>query len=206
LLACGRDARKDRPEACATRIAHNALNVGMGRNRGCQAVALPQNCAVNFKAKLIAWEDLARWREDLRRTGRRLVVTNGCFDVLHVGHVTYLEAARNEGDTLLVGVTGDAGVRSLKGEGRPINAEQDRALVLAGLESVGGVCVFPDETAMRFLERAQPDIYVKGGDYTIDSINQEERRYVESMGGRIAILANVPGKSTSAMLAKIAKL
>jgi rfaE bifunctional protein nucleotidyltransferase chain/domain len=161
---------------------------------------------VNFKDKLVAWEDLTHWRDELRHSGQRLVVTKGCFDILHLGHVTYLEAARNQGDVLLVGVTGDSGVRSLKGEGRPVNHEKDRALVLAGLESVSGVCVFPDETAIRFLERAQPDIYVKGGDYTIDTINQEERRYMESVGGRIAILANVPGKSTSAMLAKIAKL
>ena len=161
---------------------------------------------MHFKAKLVAWDDLPRWREELARAGRRLVVTNGCFDVLHLGHVTYLEAAREEGDALLVGVTGDAGVRSLKGEGRPVNSETDRALVLAGLESVTGVCVFPDQTAMRFLERARPDVYVKGGDYTIDTINQGERRYVESTGGRIAILANVPGRSTSAMLARIARL
>lgn len=161
---------------------------------------------MNFKDKLVPWEDLARWREEFRRAGRRLVVTNGCFDILHVGHVTYLEAARNEGDALLIGVTGDAGVRSLKGEGRPVNEEMDRALVLAGLESVTGVCVFPDETAMRFLERARPDIYVKGGDYTIDTINQQERRYVESIGGRLKILANVPGKSTTATLAKISRL
>jgi rfaE bifunctional protein nucleotidyltransferase chain/domain len=187
----------------------NEVEAVMGTLPGkgcCQPGGLPQNQSVNFKGKLVAWEDLARWREELRRTARRLVVTNGCFDVLHMGHVTYLEAARNEGDALLVGVTGDAGVRSLKGEGRPINEEQDRALVLAGLESVSGVCVFPDETAMRFLERAQPDIYVKGGDYTIDTINQQERRYVESIGGRIKILANVPGKSTTATLARIARL
>ena len=85
---------------------------------------------MHFKAKLVAWDDLPRWREELARAGRRLVVTNGCFDVLHLGHVTYLEAAREEGDALLVGVTGDAGVRSLKGEGRPVNSETDRALVL----------------------------------------------------------------------------
>jgi rfaE bifunctional protein nucleotidyltransferase chain/domain len=161
---------------------------------------------VNFKGKLVAWEDLARWREDFGRTGRQLVVTNGCFDILHLGHVTYLEEARKQGDALLIGVTGDAGVRNLKGEGRPVNSEVDRALVLAALESVTGVCVFPDQTAMRFLERARPAIYVKGGDYTLDTINQEERRYVESIGGRVVILANVPGNSTSATLAKIAKL
>jgi rfaE bifunctional protein nucleotidyltransferase chain/domain len=167
---------------------------------------LAQNPPVHFRDKLIAWEDLSRWREAFRQTGRRLVVTNGCFDLLHLGHVTYLESARNQGDALLVGVTGDAGVRALKGEGRPVNGETDRALVLAALASVDAVCVFPDQTAMRFLDRVRPDIYVKGGDYTIDTINQDERRFVESTGGRVVILANVPGKSTSAMLAKIARL
>lgn len=161
---------------------------------------------MHFRDKLIAWEELPRWREAFRQTGRRLVVTNGCFDLLHLGHVTYLESARNQGDALLVGVTGDAGVRALKGEGRPINCETDRALVLAALESVGAVCVFPDQTAMRFLDRVRPDIYVKGGDYTIDTINQDERRFVESIGGRVVILANVPGRSTSATLLKIARL
>lgn len=167
---------------------------------------LAQNPGVNFREKLIAWDDLQRWCEAFRKSGRRLVVTNGCFDLLHLGHVTYLESARNQGDGLLIGVTGDEGVRHLKGEGRPVNEETDRALVLAALESVSGVCVFPDRTAMRFLDRARPDIYVKGGDYTIDTINQEERRFVESSGGRIVILGNVPGKSTTATLAKIAKL
>lgn len=167
---------------------------------------LAQNPGVHFRDKWIAWDELPRWREAFRETGRRLVVTNGCFDLLHLGHVTYLESARNQGDALLVGVTGDAGVLALKGEGRPINCETDRALVLAALESVSAVCVFPDQTAMRFLDQVRPDIYVKGGDYTIDTINQDERRFVESMGGRVVILANVPGKSTSAMLAKIARL
>ena len=168
--------------------------------------ALPQNPRVNFREKLIAWDDLSLWRESFLKPGQRLVVTNGCFDLLHPGHVTYLESARNQGDALVVGVTGDSGVRQLKGEGRPVNDETDRALVLAALESVSGVCVFPDLTAMRFLERVRPDIYVKGGDYTIDTINQEERRFVESKGGRVVILSNVPGKSTTATLAKIAKL
>ena len=167
---------------------------------------LAQYRRVNFREKLVAWDDLQRWGDAFRKSGRRLVATNGCFDLLHPGHVTYLEAARNQGDALLIGVTGDEGVRNLKGAGRPVNEETDRALVLAALESVSGVCVFPDRTAMRFLERARPNIYVKGGDYTIDTINQEERRFVESIGGRVVILANVPGKSTSATLAKIAGL
>ncbi len=174
-----------------------------GTNGCCQARLRPQNCRMNFAGKLIAWDHLARWREDFRRTGRKLVVTNGCFDVLHLGHVTYLEAARNEGEALLVGVNADAGVKELKGPTRPINEERDRALVLAALESVTGVCIFPGRTATQFLALAKPDTYVKGGDYTLETINQDERRAVEGVGGRIMFLPIVPGKSTTATLAAI---
>ncbi|MFN7140025.1 MAG: adenylyltransferase/cytidyltransferase family protein, partial [Limisphaerales bacterium] len=128
------------------------------------------------------------------------------FDILHVGHATYLEAARNLGDALLVGITCDRGVRELKGPTRPINPENDRAAVLAALESVSGVYVFPETTAMNFLQQVQPDIYVKGGDYTIDTINQDERRLIERMGGRIEILPGVAGKSTTGLVEKISRL
>jgi rfaE bifunctional protein nucleotidyltransferase chain/domain len=161
---------------------------------------------VNIREKLISWEDLPAWRAEIRARGQRLVVTNGCFDVLHLGHVTYLEAARNLGDLLLVGVSGDSSVQQLKGPNRPVNNEQDRALVLAALESVAGVCIFAEKTASRFLTIAKPDIYVKGGDYTLETLNQEERRIVEEAGGKISILPFVPGKSTTALLEKIARL
>jgi rfaE bifunctional protein nucleotidyltransferase chain/domain len=161
---------------------------------------------VNFRNKLLSWDDLPAWRAAYRATGRKLVVTNGCFDLLHLGHVTYLESARQEGDALFIGVNGDEGVRQLKGDGRPVNSETDRALLLAALESVQAVCIFADKTATRFLERAQPDIYVKGGDYTLATLNQDERRVVEAAGGRIVIIPFVPGKSTTGTLAKIAKL
>jgi len=157
---------------------------------------------MHFCDKIIAWPDLARWRSQLRTQGATLVVTNGCFDLLHLGHVTYLEAARNLGDALLVGVTRDTHVRTLKGPNRPINSEQDRAAVLAALACVNGVCIFPDLNAIPFLTVAEPDIYAKGGDYTIDTINQEERRLIEGRGGRIVILPGVPDRSTSAMLAR----
>ena len=142
----------------------------------------------------------------MRGTGKKLVVTNGCFDLLHPGHVTYLETARNHGDALLVGLNSDDSTRQLKGEGRPVNPEADRALVLAALESVSGVCIFAEKTATRFLAAAQPDVYVKGGDYTLETLNQDERRAVESAGGKIVIIPFVPGKSTTALLAKISKL
>jgi rfaE bifunctional protein nucleotidyltransferase chain/domain len=159
--------------------------------------------AVNFREKLVSWEKLSEWRAAMRATGKKLVVTNGCFDLLHLGHVTYLESARNQGDALLVGVNSDEGVRQLKGPGRPVNEENDRAAVLAALESVDAACIFPDRTATRFLAAAQPDIYVKGGDYTLETINQEERNTIEKGGGKIVLISFVPGKSTTATLKKI---
>jgi D-glycero-beta-D-manno-heptose 1-phosphate adenylyltransferase len=163
--------------------------------------------AVNFHDKIIPWEKLEAWRAAVRASGKKLVVTNGCFDLLHVGHVTYLEQARKLGDVLLIGVTGDDSVRDLKGPGRPLNTESDRAAVLAALESVQGVCIFKERTAERFLSLVQPDIYVKGGDYTLETLKpQEERRIVERLGGKVLILSLVPGKSTTEMVKKIAKL
>ncbi|MCO5052014.1 MAG: adenylyltransferase/cytidyltransferase family protein [Verrucomicrobiae bacterium] len=161
---------------------------------------------MHFRDKLISWADLPQWREELRQLRQTLVVTNGCFDLLHLGHVTYLESARNLGHTLLVGVNGDASVRQLKGPSRPLHAETDRALVLAALESVSAVCIFQEPEATRFLTVAQPDVYVKGGDYTLDTLNQAERRVVEAAGGRIQVLPIVPGKSTTALLEKISRL
>jgi D-glycero-beta-D-manno-heptose 1-phosphate adenylyltransferase len=158
---------------------------------------------MTFRDKIIPWEKLREWRTALRARGKTLVVTNGCFDVLHLGHVTYLEGAREQGDVLLVGVNADAAVRQLKGPGRPVNEECDRAAVVAALASVDGVCVFPDRTAERFLSVAQPDIYVKGGDYSLDTLDQNERREVERCGGKIVILPMVPGKSTTTLLKNI---
>src|ERR1039458_5110010 len=159
-----------------------------------------QNARMHFREKIIPWDNLPEWRAAMRASGKRLVVTNGCFDLLHLGHVTYLETARNQGDALLIGVNGDAAVRELKGQDRPVTPEHDRAAVLAALESVAGVCIFAEATATRFLAAAQPDIYVKGGDYTLGTLNQDERRTVEQAGARIVIIPFVPGKSTTALL------
>ena len=161
---------------------------------------------MNFRRKIIGWDELPEWRNAMRASGKKLVVTNGCFDLLHLGHVTYLESARNQGDALLVGVNGDEGVRQLKGPDRPVNIEYDRAAVLAALESIDGVCIFAEKTATRFLAAARPDIYVKGGDYTLETLNQEERQAVEAAGGKIVIIPFVPGKSTTATLKKIMRL
>lgn len=162
--------------------------------------------AMDLAKKILLAPDLSRWRDGLRRAGRKLVVTNGCFDLLHLGHVKYLENARRQGDALLVGVTNDAGVRALKGEGRPVNTAEDRAAVLAALQSVDAVYIFPELDARAFLVSVKPDVYVKGGDYTLDTINQDERRQLEAEGVKIVILPGVPGKSTTGLLEKIHRL
>ena len=149
-----------------------------------------------------AKSQVLQWKKE----GKKVVFTNGCFDILHLGHVTYLEAARNQGDALLVGINSDASVRELKGRGRPVNQEDDRAAVLAALASVDGVCIFTGKSATEFLSLARPDIYVKGGDYTLDTMNQEERRVVGQAGGQIVLLPFVPGKSTTSLLQKISRL
>src|SRR5437867_1092449 len=164
------------------------------------------SAAVNFREKIIPFDQLSDWRRAVRASGRKLVVTNGCFDLLHLGHVTYLDAARNQGDLLLVGVNGDQAVRELKGPDRPVNTETDRASVLAALQGVDAVCIFAERAATRFLSMAQPDVYVKGGDYTLETLNPEERSTVESAGGKIILLPLVPGKSTTALLQKISRL
>jgi rfaE bifunctional protein nucleotidyltransferase chain/domain len=139
----------------------------------------------------------------MRRDGQRLVVTNGCFDLLHAGHVTYLENARNLGDALLIGLNSDASVRRLKGPKRPVNSEGDRGLILAALESVSAVTIFPETSAAAFLKLAEPDVYVKGGDYNLDTMNQEERRIVEACGGRIHFLSFVEGRSTTNLINRL---
>ena len=161
---------------------------------------------MGFRDKILAPDQLHSWREALKARGNKLVVTNGCFDILHLGHVTYLESARQQGDVLLVGLNSDSSVRELKGEGRPVNCETDRAAVLAGLESVTAVCIFNETRATRFLSLAQPDIYVKGGDFRVDQLPREERDIVAGFGGKIITIGFVPGKSTTALLEKIARL
>lgn len=161
---------------------------------------------MSFREKIIPWDRLPAWRAELRANGRQLVVTNGCFDVLHLGHVSYLEGARNQGDALLVGVNSDAGVRELKGPGRPVNSAGDRAAVVAALASVDAVCIFEERSAVTFLAVAKPDIYVKGGDYTREALPADECAIVEKMGGRIVIVPAVPGMSSTALLARIARL
>jgi len=152
--------------------------------------------------QIIPLHQLASWRQEQRRLGRKVVATNGCFDLLHVGHLRYLQAARALGDCLVVGLNGDASVRELKGPTRPLNPEAERAELLAALKPVDVVTIFPEKRAVHFLTELQPDIYAKGGDYTEDQLDPDEVAAIRAGGGRIQILALVPGKSTSALVAK----
>jgi rfaE bifunctional protein nucleotidyltransferase chain/domain len=162
---------------------------------------------MEFEKKILKTpQEIKKWRESLRQSGKKLVVTNGCFDLLHLGHVTYLQQARNLGDALLVGLNSDKSVSELKGPTRPVNSEHDRAAVLAALESVNGVCVFTGARCTELLRQVEPDIYCKGGDYTIESLNAEERGALQAMGSKIVILPVVPARSTTETLKKIARL
>ena len=156
--------------------------------------------------KIVALKELAQRASKLRKAGKKIVATNGCFDLLHVGHVRYLNAARALGDALIVGINGDQSVLELKGPGRPINGENDRAEIVAALECVDLVTIFPEMRATRFLERASPDVYVKGGDYNQDTLNAEERQVLQKIGAKIDIVPFEPGYSTSDLLKRLSEL
>lgn len=152
--------------------------------------------------KMKSPEELAALRDAFAAAGKRLVFTNGCFDLLHVGHVRYLQQARALGDALLVAVNGDASVRALKGPTRPVNSEEDRAEVLAALACVDVVTLFHTERVTELVRIIRPHIYAKGGDYTVASLDPGERAALEAAGSEIRILPLVPGRSTTAMLEK----
>jgi rfaE bifunctional protein nucleotidyltransferase chain/domain len=156
-----------------------------------------------MKEKVITAEQASAFGKKLRDSGRKLVFTNGCFDLLHVGHVRYLEAARALGDALLVAINGDESVRALKGEGRPLNRAADRAEVIAALECVDRVVIFPEVRATQLLEMVRPSIYVKGGDYTESTLHADERATLERIGTEIRIVPFEAGHSTSSLLEKI---
>ena len=150
---------------------------------------------------LIANEQIADLCRILREAGQKIVFTNGCFDILHAGHVRYLAAARREGDCLVLGLNSDESVRRLKGDGRPVNNEQDRAEVVGALKSVDYVVLFGEQTAEAVIAKVRPDVYVKGGDYTLD--NLPEAKIVQSYGGEVRFIELVPGRSTTGIINKI---
>ncbi len=156
-----------------------------------------------MKKKIIDIQKLAERGKELRTGGKKLVATNGCFDLLHLGHVRYLQAARALGDALVVGLNGDQSVRELKGPGRPINDEKTRAEMLAALECVDLVAIFSEVRATHFLEMAAPAIYAKGGDYSSETLNAEERAILQKLGAEIRIIPLEEGYSTSGLLERL---
>ncbi|MBC2855910.1 MAG: D-glycero-beta-D-manno-heptose 1-phosphate adenylyltransferase [Cetobacterium sp.] len=139
--------------------------------------------------------------EELKEQGKKVVFTNGCFDILHVGHLTYLNEAKRQGDILIVGVNSDSSVKRLKGESRPINNEIDRSEMLCGLKAVDYTVIFEEDTPMEIIDDLKPSIHVKGGDYKKEDL--PETKIVEKNGGEVRILGFVHGKSTTNIVKKI---
>jgi len=138
--------------------------------------------------------------QELRLADKKIVFTNGCFDILHAGHVTYLDEAKMLGDVLVIGLNTDASVRRLKGEHRPVNDEHDRAIVISALKSVDYVVLFDEDTPLELITLLKPDIIVKGGDYTPETIIGAD--FVRQNGGKVVVIPLVAGKSTTAIIQK----
>ena len=150
---------------------------------------------------LIKRNDIDKFCRELKSEGKKIVFTNGCFDILHVGHVRYLTAAKEFGDILIIGLNTDASVKMLKGNDRPINTETDRAEVLLALKAVDYVVLFGEKTAEELIAEVKPDIYVKGGDYTLETL--PEAKIVQSYGGKVEFIPMVAGRSTTNVIKKI---
>ena len=150
---------------------------------------------------LIPAERIEDFCAALREAGQQVVFTNGCFDILHAGHVRYLNEARAQGDCLVLGMNSDESVRRLKGPERPINSELDRAEVVGALKSVDYVVLFGEQTAESLIAKVRPAVYVKGGDYTLDTL--PEAKIVQSYGGRVHFVKMVEGRSTTNVIKKI---
>jgi D-glycero-beta-D-manno-heptose 1-phosphate adenylyltransferase len=156
-----------------------------------------------MSSKIVKLEELSNRCEKLRRAGRKIVATNGCFDLLHLGHVRYLRAARTFGDVLAVGLNSDRSVHQLKGAGRPITTATDRAEILAALECVDLVTTFPQVRATQFIAAVRPAVYVKGGDYSPETLNEQERALLSEIGADIRLIPFETGYSTSALVEQI---
>jgi len=153
--------------------------------------------------KIVELEDLSGRCKNLRSAGKKIVATNGCFDLLHVGHVRYLQAARALGDLLVVGLNGDRSVHELKGAGRPITTQSDRAEILAALACIDFVTIFPEIRATKFLAAVRPAVYVKGGDYTSETLDEEEGAILKEIDAAIRLVPFETGYSTSGLIEQI---
>lgn len=152
---------------------------------------------------LLTLEQAVKWRESLRKKGKKLAVTNGCFDLMHRGHASYLAQARNTADALLVLINSDASVSALKGPTRPLVSESDRAFLLGSLRAVDRVVIFHSSRCDKELAALMPDIYVKAGDYTLETLAAEEREVLLAAGSEIIFMPFVPGLSTTGIVEKI---
>ena len=150
---------------------------------------------------LIDRNDIANFCDELKQSGKQIVFTNGCFDIIHAGHVRYLTTAKNFGDVLIVGLNTDESVKRLKGDSRPINNQDDRAEVLLGLKAVDHVIFFGEQTAENLIAEVKPNVYVKGGDYTLETL--PEAKIVQHCGGRVELVNLVAGHSTTNIIEKI---
>ena len=153
--------------------------------------------------KILGWEELKKEIDDLQANGKKVVFTNGCFDILHVGHVRYLKEARKLGDALILGLNSDSSVRSIKGEERPLNPETERAEVIASLACVDYVTLFSEDTPLKLIEFLRPSFLVKGGDWAEESV--VGRDSVKQWGGRVVIIPQIQGVSTTNVVEKILK-
>ncbi len=154
--------------------------------------------------KLLKNTEIAGKASRLKRSGKRIVFTNGCFDILHAGHVRYLAAARAEGDILVVGLNSDESVRLIKGEKRPVVPQMQRAEVLSGLASVDYIILFDEPDPLNIIKKIVPDILVKGGDWAEDNIVGAD--FVKEAGGRVVRISVVPGISTSSIINRILEI
>lgn len=150
---------------------------------------------------IVERQDIAAIVSAEKAKGKKVVLTNGCFDIIHAGHVRYLTAARAHGDLLVLGLNSDESVRALKGSTRPINTERDRAEVVDGLKSVDYVVIFGERTAEALVRDVRPDYYAKGGDYSVESL--PESQAVSEVGGKVVFLPFVEGKSSTKIIQKI---
>ncbi|MBY0449921.1 MAG: adenylyltransferase/cytidyltransferase family protein [Cyanobacteria bacterium] len=150
--------------------------------------------------RVLSFDDLLKEREAFALAGKQVVTTNGCFDLLHVGHLRYLQAAKQTGDVLIVLLNSDTSVSALKGPTRPINTEADRAEILAGLSCVDYVCIFDAQSPEQWLVKLHPDVHVKGGDYDQETL--PEAKALQAVGTRLVFIPTVPGRSTTSLLAR----
>jgi len=190
-------------------IMANGAAANAVRQLGAVTVTRAEIESVVFQSQqsqsIVNLEDLQAIVKNYQSKGQTVVWTNGCFDILHAGHVTYLMDAAKQGDVLIVGLNSDASVSAVKGLDRPIVPENERALIISSLECVDHVVVFGDSDTVPLLDTLKPDIYAKGGDYTIETINQDERVLVESYGGSIALILGVDGRSTTNIIQRLSE-